>query len=360
MHALPAILRFDRLAVERIWGGQKLGSWLGMEMAEGVRIGETWEIHDRGEAGSSQLLEPVAGCRDLHELMVQHAEAVLGAARPDAQGRFPLMLKFLDAQDRLSLQVHPDDALAATLGAADSGTAASGTADSGKDEAWVVLRADADAWLVRGLVEGRTKAELFSLLEQGGDVEALLQRLPSHVGDVVEIPAGTLHCIGPGNLLYEIQQNSDLTYRLSDWGRVGQDGRPRDLHLAQGRRAWKDLPSAKTGQGDGDPDPEASQNAQVLVDCSAFFLRRLLPEDTESHETRHLPQILTAVRGSAWVRCGEEQSLLKEGETCLIRGGVPTYTLSPETSSETSPETAHPQAGVCELLLATPADRGEG
>ncbi len=105
-----------------------------------------------------------------------------------------------------------------------------------------------------------------------------------------------------------------------------------------------------------DAGVEASQKAGTLVDCSAFFLERLLPEDTQAHETQHLPQILTAVRGSAMIRCGEEQSLLEEGETCLIRGGVSSYTVSPERSRERFPDGAT-EGAVCELLLASPKNR---
>ena len=357
MNSLPSILRFGRRAVERIWGGQQLGEWLGWDEEGDLCIGESWEIFDRGAEGSSELLEPVAGCANLRELMERHQEELLGAARPDACGRFPLMLKFLHAQDRLSLQVHPDAQLAQELA----------TGDSGKDEAWVVLRAEPDAWLVRGLAPGRAVAELFEVLDRGGDPEILLQRLPSAVGQVIDIPAGTLHCIGPGNLLYEIQKNSDLTYRLSDWGRVGQDGRPRDLHLVEGRRALDQVQVPEPTQAQlealvGAEIPaegrktgvDASREAGLLVDCSAFFLERLLPEDPAPRETQHLPQILTAVRGSARIRCGEEQTLLKEGDTCLIRGGVSSYIVTPEAC----PQERNLTDGVaCELLLATPTDR---
>ncbi len=191
MTALPSILRFQRLAMERVWGGTGLGKWLGL-LAADAPIGEVWMIYDRGPGESSRLREPAAGCRDLRDLMEKHSEALLGQARADLRGRFPLMLKYLDAKARLSLQVHPDDALAEALG----------TGDSGKDEAWVVLRADPGSWLMRGLVAGVSVAELFDVLEQGGDPEPFLQRIDSREGGVVEIPAGTVHFIGPGNLLY--------------------------------------------------------------------------------------------------------------------------------------------------------------
>ena len=348
MNSLPAILRFGRKPVERIWGGQYLQSWLGGQGAGAGPVGESWEIFDRGPQDSSELLEPVAGCRSLHELMERHAEALLGRASADAEGRFPLMLKLLDAQDRLSLQVHPDDDLARDLG----------TGDSGKDEAWVVLRAEPGAWLVRGLAPGHGIQELFEVLEAGGDPEPLLLRLPSHRGDVVDIPAGTLHCIGPGNLLYEIQKNSDLTWRLSDWGRLGQDGRPRELHLAPGRRALESATQPVTRDPEADRSPKSgdgtSRDPGLLVDCSAFFLRRLLADRVSERETGHLPQILTAVRGSARIRCGSEETLLKEGDTCLVRGGVASYDVHPESVSRNTDNTDRVQ---CELLLATPADR---
>jgi len=202
---------------ERVWGGQKLKTVYGKEIPF-EHTGESWEIacHHNGQ---SRVARGIYKGLTLQDLLLKHGEAVIG--RSFGQGdKFPLLLKIIDAKADLSVQVHPDDAYA---GVNENG-------ELGKSEAWVVLEADPGAKLVVGLVEGTTKESFSKALEEGR-VATVLNQLEVEAGDVVDIPAGLVHAIGKGILLAEIQQNSDTTYRVYDWDRVGLDGKSRELHI---------------------------------------------------------------------------------------------------------------------------------
>ncbi|MCX7805374.1 MAG: class I mannose-6-phosphate isomerase [Planctomycetota bacterium] len=214
--AIAEPLTFRPILKPKIWGGRKLETVLGRPLPPGERIGESWEISDRPGEESIVAAGRHAG-RTLGELMRQAPADILGGAAP-ARGRFPLLVKLLDASDVLSVQVHPDDRLAASKG------------DSGKCEAWVVIQADPGARMIRGLAPAVSRRDFAEALRSGG-IEKLLRSFPVTTGDCIACPPGTVHAIGKGVLLVEIQQNSDLTYRVYDWGRTGDDGRPRPLHV---------------------------------------------------------------------------------------------------------------------------------
>jgi mannose-6-phosphate isomerase len=193
----------ERIALPKVWGGRMLAKALGIALPPDVDVGETWELYDRPE-GSSRLRGRTTTIADL---MAKASEPLLGEGVPAAHGRrFPLMLKFLDARDALSVQVHPDDALAA----ADD--------DSGKNEACVVLHAGPGARFIRGLRPGVDRARFLAAVGTP-QLEELLWSFRPEVGDTIHIPPGTIHAIGPGLVVFEVQQNSDLTYRIHDWGR---------------------------------------------------------------------------------------------------------------------------------------------
>ena len=193
----------ERIALPKVWGGRMLAKALGIALPPDVDVGETWELYDRPE-GSSRLRGRTTTIADL---MATASEPLLGEGVPAAHGRrFPLMLKFLDARDALSVQVHPDDALAA----ADD--------DSGKNEACVVLHAGPGARFIRGLRPGVDRARFLAAVGTP-QLEELLWSFRPEVGDTIHIPPGTIHAIGPGLVVFEVQQNSDLTYRIHDWGR---------------------------------------------------------------------------------------------------------------------------------------------
>jgi mannose-6-phosphate isomerase len=211
-------LTFQPVFQERVWGGRTLEQLYAKGLPSGVPIGESWEIADRPEGMSVVANGPLAGTT-LRALMEAHGPALLGVSAPAPGGRFPLLVKILDARDKLSVQVHPPPAVAARQGG------------EPKTEMWYVSAADAGAELYVGLKRGTTRQE-FERRVQDGSVAECLQRLPVRAGDAMFLPSGRVHAIGAGLVIFEVQQNSDTTYRVFDWNRVGLDGRPRQLHLA--------------------------------------------------------------------------------------------------------------------------------
>jgi mannose-6-phosphate isomerase len=203
--------------MERIWGGRKLAELFGKKLPTNARIGESWEIVDRPEAQSVVREGPLQR-KTLHELWTQNREEVFGDV-PDAP-RFPLLLKLLDAREKLSLQVHPPEKVAARLGG------------EPKTEFWYIAAADPGAELFVGPRGAMTRAQFEEALNSG-TVAQYLHKIRVKTGDAMFLPAGCLHAVGEGNLLVEIQQNSDTTYRVFDWNRVDNQGRLRQLHLEQ-------------------------------------------------------------------------------------------------------------------------------
>ncbi len=212
-------ITFTPLYQERIWGGREFTTRLGRTLPGTQPIGESWEIVDRPEAQSLVATGPHQG-RTLHELWTHHRAEIFGPRHTDAGPHFPLLCKLLDARDRLSVQVHPPADLAPQLGG------------EPKTEVWYFLACDPGSRIYAGLAPGTTR-ESFEQKLRHGEVEQCLHVLPTHDGDSIFIPSGRLHAIGEGNLIVEIQQNSDTTYRVFDWNRAGLDGKPRELHLEE-------------------------------------------------------------------------------------------------------------------------------
>lgn len=211
-------LAFEPIFVERMWGGRRIESEFHKELPPQQRIGESWEIVDRPEAQSVVAAGPLRG-KTLHELWSQHREEIFGDV-PD-NPRFPLLIKILDAHDKLSLQVHPPENVASRLGG------------EPKSEFWYVVAAHPDAELFLGFREPMTR-DRFQERVRDGTVVDHIHRIAVQAGDAAFLPAGRVHAIGAGNLLIEIQQNSDTTYRAFDWNRTDPaTSRKRDLHVEQ-------------------------------------------------------------------------------------------------------------------------------
>jgi mannose-6-phosphate isomerase len=210
-------LTFEPIFQERVWGGRRLETLFDKSLPPGQSIGESWEIADRPGTASVIANGPLAG-HDLRWLMQNHTGALLGDLPHN--DRFPWLAKILDAQSDLSVQVHPPAAVAAQLGG------------EPKTEAWYVSHAEADARLIAGLRPGVSR-EKFEALLGTVDFPLGLNELPVTAGDALFLPSGRLHALGAGTVVFEIQQNSDTTYRVYDWNRPGLDGQPRELHLAE-------------------------------------------------------------------------------------------------------------------------------
>jgi len=210
---------FQPIFKDRVWGGRELERLYGKKIPAGAPIGESWEISDRPNDENVVTNGEFAG-KNLRWLMENHTSEILGGARPAAAGRFPLLCKILDAQDKLSLQVHPPAAKAAEL------------KGEPKTEMWFIADAAPGAELFVGLKHGVTRAE-FEKKIADGSVADCFHRVPVREGDTMFLPSGRVHAIGAGLVIFEIQQNSDTTYRVFDWNRTGLDGKPRELHIAQ-------------------------------------------------------------------------------------------------------------------------------
>jgi mannose-6-phosphate isomerase len=215
---LPAPLIFEPLFQERAWGGRRLESAFGKKLPPGQRIGESWEIVDRPEAQSVVRQGPWRG-ETLHGLWRDHRAEIFGAGMPEAP-RFPIFAKLLDAEEKLSLQVHPDESMAGSLGG------------EPKTEMWYFAAAEDGAEIYAGLRPGVTREHLEQAVRQGTAAD-LVHRIEVKTGDAFFVPSGRLHAIGQGNLLIEIQRNSDTTFRLFDWDRGLRDGAPRKLQVEE-------------------------------------------------------------------------------------------------------------------------------
>lgn len=237
--------------MERVWGGRELARFGRALPENGAPIGESWEIVDRPEAQSVVSSGPFQG-KTLHDLWTAHREPIFGKGH-EGSDRFPLLIKLLDARERLSLQVHPPASVAPSLGG------------EPKTECWYLLDAAPDAVIYAGLRRGVTRQQFESALEAGA-VEPLVHRFPAKTGDCVFIHSGRLHAIGAGTVILETQQNSDTTYRVFDWNRLGLDGKPRELHIRESL--------ASIDFADFEPGPVKAGEG-VLIENELFCLERL-------------------------------------------------------------------------------------
>lgn len=294
---MTRLLQFRPLYQQRVWGGHVLESWLGRRHVLAGPIGESWEIVDRVEAQSVVAAGAWAG-RTLRELIVQETEAIMGAGWDPAR-RFPILVKWLDCRERLSLQVHPPARIAAALGG------------EPKTENWYFARVDEGAAVFAGLREG-VNADDFERALTDGTAEACMRRLAVRAGDSLLIRSGVMHAIDAGNVILEIQQNSDTTYRVYDWGRVGLDGKPRALHVRESLeclRAAADVPTPVLVDG----------SAEALAACGEFRLRRIaLPAGGQmTVRGGEQPRILSVVQGR--LNSAESDSgSLKLGDNVLV------------------------------------------
>lgn len=275
----------------RPWGGRRVARRFGWDVDSAV--GEWW----------------LASCYPGVETALHKAPGNL-ATWLDKEGRargcpgsldFPILLKFLDAEETLSLQVHPNDDVAVRHGL-----------PCGKTEAWHILDADSSACVYLGTAPDTTCAQLMSSVEAGAsdeDVLSMMNRLSVRPGDTLYVQAGTLHAIAGGVSLFEVQQNSDATYRVHDWGRG------RDLHLEQARDAMVDGPPCQAIR------PEVGHGWTTLVDCPAFRLSRAKPESSLKVEPEGGYALLTLLAGEGELRAeGGAHTEISAGDTLLVLG----------------------------------------
>lgn len=303
-------LVFHPLFKERVWGGRELETLFGKKLPPGKPIGESWEISDRPGDESIVANGPLAGST-LHQLMEKYPREILGNARPASGNRFPILCKILDAREKLSLQVHPPAPKAIEL------------KGEPKTEMWYIADAAPGAELYVGLRPGTTRAQ-FEERISNGTVAECFHRVPVRAGDTMFLPSGRVHAIGAGLVIFEIQQNSDTTYRVFDWNRVGLDGKPRELHVVQSLESidFNDfepgLVEARISAWHGNP-PDDSHNAATLVRHPLFDVTSLRLKNGATLPLRpNRLQILAVIRGNINIKSGTTDVPLAAGQFCLI------------------------------------------
>ena len=292
---MTPFLDFKPLYQERVWGGRALETFLGRKLPGTMPIGESWELVDRPEAQSVVVGGPWAG-RTLREVMSAHTEEIMGPGWPKDRP-FPILVKWLDCRDRLSVQVHPPASIAKRLGG------------EPKTENWYFALTEAGAAVYAGLRPGVTRAS-FEQAIAAGTVDQCLERSGVRAGDSLLIHSGTMHAIDAGNVLLEIQQNSDTTYRAYDWGRVGLDGEPRALHLEQSMASLE----ANTARSPQIVRP--TEKTAVLAQCDEFRItrHRLSAGERLSFPAHEQARILSIVEGTV----DSSGSALRMGDNVLL------------------------------------------
>jgi mannose-6-phosphate isomerase len=298
-------LLFKPIFQERIWGGRNIESLYGKTLPPGAPIGESWEISDRPEAQSEILNGPLAG-KTLQWLMQHHAEELMGAA-PSLNGRFPLLVKILDAREKLSLQVHPPASKAKSLGG------------DPKTEIWYITKAEPGAALYVGLRKGVSRQEFEAKVKEGTVAECF-HRIPVHAGDTMFLPSGRVHAIGAGLVIFEIQQNSDTTYRVFDWNRHDARGKPRQLHIEQSLECidFEDF-EPEAIRADLPEALPANVHIQTLVEGPLFSVETVsLVPPAHIDYSLGVPHILGMIEGKAIVQHDPFPVQLSPGQFCVV------------------------------------------
>lgn len=307
-------LLFHHVYKSYLWGGDRIAKLYSRTGTPAV-CAESWEISAHPDGESIVAAGRFAG-QTLASLTRHFGEALVGTRAPDPK-KFPLLFKIIDARQKLSLQVHPNNINGPIVGG------------EPKTEMWYVLGIAPGAYLYAGLADNVKPAELRAAIE-AGKAEPLLRRFPVRTGEAFFIPGGLVHAIGEGCLIYEIQQSSNTTYRLYDWDRRGPDGSKRPLHVEKGLQTidWS-LPAPRPIL------PSESEDAEI-VSCDYFKLRRLVvnePRDIELDGSTF--QALFAESGVLRVTSDDETITLATGASALIPAAAPGYRLEAKTPGAT-------------------------
>lgn len=295
-------MRFRRRTLEKVWGGRRLERVPGIVLPPTQPIGESWEISDRDEEPSVVADGPLAGVK-LRDLVARRRVELLGRARTTAGGRFPLLVKYLDTSQALSVQVHPV--------ASDPRTG-----EEAKTEAWYFLHAEPDSRVWLGLAPGATR-EAFTAAAGTRAIVDLVREWPVRAGDVAFVRGGTVHAIGAGVTVLEVQENSDTTHRLYDWDRVGLDGKPRPIHVEHALRST-DFDARHEG-----PRPAAWRDVDggrraTLVDCSLFSMERVEIAGAQEDDTRDLAVAWAFVGGAGRIAGSHGSIDVRSGDVWLL------------------------------------------
>jgi mannose-6-phosphate isomerase len=307
--------RFDPLFQYRLWGGRKLEAYATTPLPDGP-IGEAWILSDR-EDHASVVADGAFKGTTLHELIDKFRHQMLG--EKSHFGRFPLLLKFLDAREMLSVQVHPTDAQINLLP----------PGEQGKTEAWVVLQADHSSKIYAGLHPGTQPDDLRNL--NSANVDKYLASFEPQVGDGVFIQAGTVHALGGGVVVFEVQQNSDVTFRLYDWDRVDpKTGQSRELHIEES------IQCIDFGQGEMrpvNPTVESTSPAcrELMFACTYFVTSRIMSRDAFAVGKLGEPRVVVCLHGHGHLESEGVNYLIRQGYVYLLPSAIGECLCKPET-----------------------------
>ncbi len=312
-------LGFEPMFQYRLWGGRELGEFMNTELPGSDPIGEAWLLSDRDDFASKITNGPLAG-KTLTDLMRERKAEVLGA-QSDRFERFPLLLKFLDVEKMLSVQVHPDD----------DQTALIPKGDTGKTEAWIVLRAKPHARIYAGLRPGTTAEDLRGLT--AADADERLASFQPEPGQAVKIEAGTVHALGDGLVVFEVQENSDVTFRLYDWGHVdAKTGKPRPLQIDQA------LAAIDFNRGAVKPSEPRVQTtdragAERLIDDPHFNVARREGSHPFPVGEEYQFRVLVCVDGAGDVEAGSQSVSMSRGQVVLLPAAIGVGVFIPRGSA---------------------------
>ena len=309
-------LRFEPIYQYRLWGGRRLASLLSVPLPGDGPIGEAWVLSDRTDHQSQIANGPLKG-QTLGQVMKQFPESLMGKLSSRFT-HFPLLLKFLDAHEMLSVQVHPSDAHPDLIPAG----------DTAKTEAWVVVEAEKGSQIYAGLKSSTTPGSLRESLKDGTIAERLVSISPKS-GDAVFIPAGTVHTLGNDVVVFEVQQNSDVTYRLYDWGHI--DSVTKELRPLQVDQALACIDFGSRNSGLVTPRAETTMpvERERLFDCAAFLLWRIRGQAQFTVGAIAEPHVLVGIEGSGRIMHDGTPYAVGKGDVWLLPAEVGVCAFEP-------------------------------
>jgi mannose-6-phosphate isomerase len=313
-------LKFKPIFMDKIWGGQKIKTELGLDYGDLPNCGEAWMISGVKDH-ESVVSEGFLKDNELNELIEVYMADLVGEKIYDTFGNeFPLLIKFIDANDWLSIQVHPDDELAKKR-----------NIGYGKTEMWYTLGADEDTQLISGFNQEMDENKYLNNLNNG-TLKEIMNFEDVKKGDVFFMPAGRVHAIGPGMLLAEIQQTSDTTYRIYDWDRVGVDGIPRELHTEEALEA---IDFEKYNKYKTDYKVELNDSSKV-VSCDKFTTNIIEFDKPLSKDTEIMDSfiIYIGLEGDSILVWDEGEVKINKGEAILVPAYLSQISLVPKTNSK--------------------------
>jgi len=316
-----------------VWGGRKLADVLGKSLPTDAAYGESWELSPHPQH-VSRVAEGLLAGRSLNELCRDHAPEIFGTPRVAGAGpkgspgasAFPLLIKFLDCRELLSIQVHPDDRLAREVAGE----------EFGKTEAWIVLQAEPGSKIYAGFLPGVTREDVARHIS-AGTLEVTMHDFTPQAGDCLFLPAGTVHAVGGGVLMAEVQQASDATFRLYDWNRPGTDGKPRALHIPQALAAidWNAGPAMPVVTALIESQ-HPGVRIEPLVECAEFEMQRITLNATFDVSDRVCAEVWMVLDGIAELRTATGYSRsFQIGATVLIPASASEPEWVPDSTSAT-------------------------